>query len=184
MKVIFLAVWEILEIVVVAALAVFIVRTFLAQPFLVSGASMEPSFFNGDYLLIDEISYRLREPERGEVAVFKYPRDPKIDYIKRIIGLPGEKVAIENGNVKIFNAEHPEGFVLNESYLPENLKTLGNANVLLGEKEYFVMGDNRNYSYDSRRWGAVPRGNMLGLVRLRLLPITQAKVFDYSLLSN
>lgn len=177
MKVIFLAVWEILEIVVVAALAVFIVRTFLAQPFLVSGASMEPSFFNGDYLLIDEISYHLREPERGEVAVFKYPRDPKIDYIKRIIGLPGEKVAIENGNVKIFNTGHPEGFVLNESYLPENLKTLGNGEVSLGEKEYFVMGDNRNYSYDSRRWGAVPRGNMLGLVRLRLLPITQAKVY-------
>lgn len=179
MKTFLLALWEVMEVVVVAVVTVFLVRTFLVQPFLVSGASMEPNFGSGNYLLIDEITYRLREPERGEVVVFKYPSDPSVYYIKRIVGLPGEEISIKNGSVYIANSEMPKGGVLNEYYLRPELKTAGNMSVKLGEKEYFVLGDNRSHSFDSRSWGTLDRKNIIGLARLRLLPVTAAAVFNY-----
>ncbi len=179
MKQFLLSVWEVLEVVLVAALTVFFIRTFLVQPFLVSGASMEPNFSNGDYLIVDEISYRLREPNRFESIVFKYPIDPSLYYIKRIIGLPGERVIINNGIVKIFNKEHMEGLQLEERYLPSNVQTLGSIDITLGEGKYFVMGDNRNKSYDSRAWGVLPKENLIGVVRLRLLPLNEIKAFSY-----
>jgi signal peptidase I len=166
MRIIFAFFWEILKIVILAALIVFPIRYFLFQPFIVSGQSMEPNFHHGDYLIIDKLSFRLREPKRGEVIVFKYPRNPSQRYIKRIIGLPGEEVRIEDGNLKI------NGKILNESqYLPQ-VQTPGNLVLKLSENEYFVLGDNRNSSLDSRSWGPLLRENIIGRVFLRAWPIT------------
>lgn len=171
MRQFFKNVWEIVEVVLVAGVAVFIVRTYIAQPFLVSGASMEPNFSSGNYLFIDEISYRFQEPRRGEVIVFRYPGDERTFYIKRIIGLPDEQVMVDRGRVSI------NGQALIEPYLPADVKTVGAADLRLGAGEYFVLGDNRYYSFDSRQWGTLPRRDIIGLVRLRLLPISQARAF-------
>lgn len=180
MKAFLLATWEVAEIVLVSVVTVFLIRSFLIQPFLVSGASMEPNFASNNYLLIDEITYLLRDPQRGEVIVFRYPNDPSTYYIKRVIGLPGERVEVKGGSVYVFDQDGSKKMFSEENYLPSGLKTSGIASVQLGEKEYFVLGDNRNYSYDSRSWGKLGRDNIIGLARLRLLPVTQAKVFDYT----
>jgi len=166
-------------VVLIAVVTVFLIRTFLIQPFLVSGASMEPNFGSGNYLIIDELTYRLREPERGEVVVFKYPNNPSTYYIKRIVGLPGEKVEIKEGSVYIFNSEHPDGLRLEEEYLPFNVNTSGSVSTSLSDSEYFVLGDNRSYSFDSRSWGSLQKKYIIGLARLRLLPINQVQAFSY-----
>jgi len=166
--------WEIFEVVAVAVVVVVAIRSFIVQPFLVSGASMEPSFSSNDYLLIDEVSYRFNQPSRGDVIVFRYPGDESIYYIKRVIGLPGEHLLISDGKIKIFNSENPDGFVLDEFYLPSGLKTSGNEEVALKSDQYFVMGDNRNYSFDSRSWGNLQKSEIVGLVRLRLWPFNKA----------
>jgi len=170
--------WETMEIILVAVIAVVIIRNFLVQPFLVSGASMEPSFSSGDYLLIDEAVYRFRVPQRGEVAVFRYPGDESTFYIKRIVGLPGEKIEINNGSITIFNTQNPNGFILSENYLPVGHKTSGQEEVVLKSDEYFVMGDNRNYSFDSRSWGNLPKSEIVGLVRLRLWPFNKVMAVE------
>ncbi|MDO8515878.1 MAG: signal peptidase I [bacterium] len=174
----FAAFIEIGEIALVAIGAVFLIRNFLVQPFLVSGESMVPNFQNGDYLLIDELTYRLRTPVRGEVDVFRYPNDETTYFIKRVIGLPGERILIRDGRVTIFNDEHKDGFTLNElSYLPAGLSTEGNADVTLQDNQYFMLGDNRPYSSDSRTWGVLPAKDIIGLVRMRLWPLNAITVF-------
>jgi len=164
-----------LEIILLLFLVVFPIRFFLFEPFLVRGQSMEPNFHNLDYLIIDKLSYFLREPQRGEVVVFKPPFDDHIYYIKRIIGLPGEKIIIEESKITIYNKEHPKGFVLNENYL-RNHYTSGKIEVNLGKDEYFVLGDNREVSYDSRRWGPVKRERIVGRVifQISLVKLAQA----------
>lgn len=171
------SVLEIFEIALVAVGAVFLIRSFLVQPFLVSGSSMVPSFKNGDYLLVDEITYHFRPPERGEVVVFKYPNDQSTYFIKRIIGLPGERVQIQNGRVTIFNQDHPQGFSLNESYIPASVSTSGNENFDLAPGQYLVLGDNRSFSFDSRSWGTLPARDIVGVVRLRLWPLSEFSAF-------
>jgi len=166
---------EILEVVVVSAFSVFIIRTFLFQPFLVSGASMEPNFSNGDYLLVDEISYRLREPQRGEVVVFEPPVGGHY-FIKRIIGLPNEKIKIQNGEITILNFKGGK-ILLKENYLPINVKTFGDLEITLKSDQYFVLGDNRNYSFDSRAWGSLSKNKIIGSAKLRVWPITTAMAF-------
>ncbi len=179
MKSFLYAIWEIMEVALIALIAVLVIRYFFVQPFLVSGASMEPTFSGGDYLLIDEISYRFREPSRGEVIVFKYPGNESLYYIKRIIGLPGEKIEIKNGKIVVFNNEHPGGIVLSEEYLPFGLNTTGKEeSVIIGSDEYFVLGDNRNFSFDSRSWGALQKNELVGLVRLRLWPPNEVMAFE------
>lgn len=170
-----LALLEVLEIALVTIGAVIAIRYFLVQPFLVSGGSMDPTFANGDYLLIDQLTYRFREPERGEVVVFKNADGTY--FIKRVIGLPGETVLVGDGSVHITNAEHPKGYQLPEQYLPNSLPTSGASDITLGKDQYFVMGDNRPYSYDSRSWGAVESKTIVGIVRLRLWPVSHAKAF-------
>ncbi|MDD3170583.1 MAG: signal peptidase I [Candidatus Paceibacterota bacterium] len=161
------------------ALAIVIpVRIMLFQPFVVSGASMDPNFHDADYLIIDEMTYKLREPERQEVIVFKYPLNPSYKYIKRIIGLPGEKIEIKEG--EIFITKDNETVKLEEAYLSEEVKEEWKRNVdfsvELALDQYFVMGDNRNYSSDSRSWGPVPKKNIVGKVFVKL------SLFDF--LSN
>ena len=167
--------FEIVQTIVIAVVAVFLVRTFIAQPFLVSGSSMEPNFQNGNYLLIDEIVYRFRAPERGEIVVFKYPGDHRSYYIKRIIGLPGERVVVDNGKVTVYQSG---GFkVLEEPYLSPSVVG-GNTETTLAADQYFVMGDNRNFSYDSRNWGPVAKAEIVGLVRFRLWPVDEVMAFS------
>ena len=167
---------EIVKIVILAAIIVLPIRYFIFQPFFVQGISMEPSFEDSDYLIVDEITYRFRDPERGEVIVFKYPKNPTQRYIKRIIGLPGETVGIKEGKVTIFSGKTK--IVLDESeYLLPSLETSGDIRVSLSEKEYFVLGDNRSFSSDSRRWGVLPRENIVGKVYLRAWPfVALAKI--------
>lgn len=167
---------EILEVVVIAVGAVFLIRYFLVQPFLVSGASMVPNFRDGDYLLVDELTYRIRDPGRGEVAVFHYPNDRSTFFIKRIIGLPGEEIRIHDNSVVVVNELYPDGFDLQEPYLLPDTLTSGDYDIELGEDEYYLLGDNRLYSYDSRAWGALTRDELVGVARLRLWPIKEATV--------
>lgn len=165
----FQVIWEFVKIIVIAAIIVLPIRYFLFQPFIVKGESMVPYLQSGDYLIIDEISYRFSEPKRGDVVVLNYPLDQKQRFIKRIIGLPGETVNIKNGEVTISKGQ--ESFVLQESYLPESLETEGSVNMTLGNNEYFVLGDNRQFSYDSRRWGILPKEDIIGRAFFRVFPI-------------
>lgn len=154
------------------ALALF-VRFFIAAPYVVSGASMEPTFENWDYLITDRASYRLNEPERGDVVIFKLPEEESRTLIKRVIGLPGETVSIQGGVVTIINSAHPEGFTLEEPYLSdENVGTLAPLYKTLEAEEYFVLGDNRRVSADSRVWGGLPAKDIVGKVFVRLFPFT------------
>ncbi len=150
-----------------------VIRFFVATPYIVSGASMEHTFENHDYLIIDRLTYDISTPQRGDVVVFGLPQEPSRDLIKRVIGLPGETVELsgQGPNVKIINAENPDGFTLEEPYLsPGNLGGASNMKVTLGPDQYFVLGDNRKVSADSRLWGTLPRKDIVGRVLLRLFP--------------
>ncbi len=174
MKKILYTIWEIAEVFLVALIAVAAIKYFLIQPFIVNGASMEPSFYDGDYLLVDELSYHFEQPQRGDVIVFKSPQDPSIYFIKRIIGLPGETIEVDNNVVKI------NGQVLDEKYLTDSLKDEWSGNVpptKLDSNHYFAMGDNRINSFDSRYWGPLDKNAIIGLVRLRLWPPSEIKFF-------
>ena len=168
------------EIVKFALLALVIVlpfRMFIAQPFIVSGASMSPTFETSQYLIVDKASYHFSEPHRGDVIVFRFPNDTSKRFIKRVIGLPGEIVRIQNNTVSIVHPTTGESLLLEEAYLPKNTQTRsGTATVLLGSDEYFVMGDNRSASSDSRDWGPVPRTEIIGRAYLRLFPPTQFSI--------
>ncbi len=169
-------IWEIAKIVIIAAVIVIPIRYFLFQPFFVKGQSMNPNFENGDYLIVDEISYRFKAPQRGEVIVFKYPGNPSQRFIKRVIGLPGETVEIKDSKIIIYKDSSSQ--TLDESeYLFSDLLTSGNINVNLAENEYFVLGDNRSYSFDSRRFGTLPEENIIGRVVFRAWPFTTAANF-------
>lgn len=153
------------------------IRFFVAAPFVVSGTSMESNFDNWDYLITDRVSYRLTDPARGDVIVFHLPQEYSRTLIKRIIGLPGETVDIEGTRVHVTNATHPDGFFLDEPYLdPENLGGPAGTHVTLSSDEYFVMGDNRRVSSDSRSWGTLPRENVIGKVLVRLFPLSKIDV--------
>lgn len=166
-------VWETIKVVVISLAIILPIRYYLVQPFFVKGASMEPSFEDGDYLLVDEISYRFSEPARGDVIIFRYPEDRSQFFIKRIVGLPGETVEIKSNRVTIYNADGPDGFVLYENYLDPSQETLGNMLTRLDDNEYFVLGDNRLQSSDSRRWGPVNRMLITGKAFLRAWPFSK-----------
>lgn len=176
----FLFVFELIKIVVISLVIIVPVRYFLIQPFYVKGASMEPNFYDHEYLIIDEITYRFKEPERGEIIVFKYPRNPQEYFIKRLIGLPGEKVQIKDGAVIIFNNEFPDGMTLREDYLPQGISTYGLSEevVKLADDEIYVLGDNRNSSKDSRYFGPVNVSFITGRVFFRGWPFSRVEIFD------
>lgn len=160
---------EIVRFSLIAILIVFPIRLFVAQPFIVSGASMETTFHSGEYLIVDQLSYYFRQPARGEVIVFKYPRDPSKYFIKRVVGEPGDTVTIENGIVSITNKANPDGFDLKEPYA-EPTPLAPKMVEKLGEREYFVMGDNRDESSDSRTWGVLQQEKIVGRAWVRLFP--------------
>ncbi len=163
---------EIAIFVILAVLIVLPIRLFLAQPFVVEGESMQPTFENGDYLIVDEISYRFNPPERGDVIVFKSPANPAVFYIKRIVGLPNESVIISRGEVTVTTTAG-EKIVLDEPYVVAEDATYSKP-THLGADEYYVLGDNRPNSSDSRIWGALPADDIMGKPVLRLLPPGQA----------
>ncbi len=165
---------EILRFSLIALLIVVPVRMFIAQPFIVSGASMEQTFHNGEYLIVDQVSYHLHSPERGDVVIFRYPRDPSKYFIKRIIGIPGDTITIEGSTVTIVNEANPEGFTVNEPYI-KSMRDGVTITEELGDREYFVMGDNRDESSDSRVWGVLQEERIIGKAFLRLFP---PQVFD------
>lgn len=162
-----------------ALIALFIVlpfRLFIAQPFIVNGASMDPTFENGDYLIVDQLSYRFDGPERGEPVIFKYPKDRTKYFIKRIVGMPMETVIIRGETVTIKNDRFPEGFTIDEPYIRHH-KTDDDIVMTLKENEYFVMGDNRSGSSDSRVWGALPEEDIVGRPLVRLFPLSKLGIF-------
>lgn len=186
--------WEIIKVIFTAALIVVPVRIFLFQPFIVQGASMEPNFEDGQYLIINELGYKstllgspdkplvsinpLKKIKRGMVVVFHYPLDPSKFFIKRVIGLPGEKIEIKNSSVSIYNQDNPQGFALNEKeYLASGVKTMGEETIILKSDEYFVMGDNRMFSSDSRSWGPVKEKYITGEVLIRAWPPDKINLF-------
>ncbi|MBI3255721.1 MAG: signal peptidase I [Candidatus Andersenbacteria bacterium] len=170
--------WELLKAFLVAIIIIVPIRYFLVQPFFVRGASMEPTFNDGQYLIIDQLSYRFRQPARGEVVVFHYPNRPSQFFIKRVIGLPHETVRIEGGQVIIKNTRHPEGVILNETaYLPADLRTGGQLETELGDDDYFVLGDNRPASSDSRSWGLLKEKEIVGRVWVRAFPFDALTIF-------
>jgi len=197
----FLFLWEVFKVVLISLAIVLPIRLFLFQPFVVKGQSMEPTFHNGDYLIVDEITYKFRNPERGEVVVFYYPyyqgyykKDVNLGswhlfsikiphrqrFIKRIIGLPGETVEITDGKVFILESDGTK-IQLKENYiLSGKTKTYGGQElkVKLSKDEYFVMGDNRDFSFDSRVWGPVKKDFIIGRVVLRLFPLSKIEIFN------
>lgn len=166
--------WELVRFAVIALAIVVPIRVLIAEPFVVSGHSMVPTFEDSDYLIIDKISYKLNDPKRDDIVVFRYPNDQKKFFIKRVIGLPNETVDIKGSVVTITNQEHPLGFSLNEPYV-KNISS-DTTHYELKSDEYFVMGDNRSGSSDSRYWGAVNKKFLTGRVLLRLLPINNIDV--------
>lgn len=162
--------WEIIRFTIIALAIVIPIRIFIAQPFIVSGESMYPTFNDGDYLIIDEISYRLGEPDRGDVVVFRYPLKPDRFFIKRIIALPNETISYQNGDLTV-TTEDNEEISIDEPYIDEFEND--NFELTLTEEEYFVMGDNRDASSDSRVWGPLPEKYITGRALVRLLPASQ-----------
>ncbi len=162
---------------VALGLALFI-RFFIAAPYIVQGASMMPTFQDLNYLIIDRVSYNLESPQRGDVVVFDLPQNESRALIKRVVGLPGETVIIQGNVVTIVSEEHPQGFQLEEPYVSEeNFGGASNVSITLSADEYFVLGDNRKVSADSRVWGALPREDIVGRVFVRLFPFGQISFF-------
>lgn len=173
---------ELVKIAILAGITIGLVRYFLFKPFYVKGQSMEPTFQEKDYLIIDEITYRFREPQRGEVVVFRSPAGNGDYYLKRIVGLPGERVKIADHKVIVYNLENPQGVVVEELYLEE--ATPGAIMQSLSADQYFVMGDNRGASYDSRRFGPIEDKDIVGRAWFRGWPFTRISKFaspDYNL---
>jgi signal peptidase I len=180
--------FELVKIVIISLVIIVPIRYFLIQPFYVKGASMEPNFHDHEYLIIDEISYRFKDPKRGDIVVFRYPKNPQEYFIKRIIGLPNETIEFEEGKIFIYD-NNSERVELVEEYLPEDLKTysLGQNSFTIDENEYFVMGDNRNSSKDSRSFGPIADSYIIGKVLLRGWPFSRISLFpspEYEFILN
>ncbi len=163
---------EIVQFALIALIIVIPVRWFIAQPFIVSGASMENTFHSGEYLIVDQLSYHLEEPQAGDVIVFRYPKNPSTFFIKRIIGVPGDTITIDGNVVTITNETYPGGLVLDEPYI-RSMAASTFLTETLGDREYFVMGDNRDRSSDSRVWGILQRENIIGRAFVRLFPFSR-----------
>lgn len=167
---------------------VFILHTFVFQAFHVDGRSMEPTLANSDYLIVSKVEASIARiinrqpyiPERGEVIIFKYPNKPNLVFVKRAVALPGERVVIKDGIIKIYNQENPNGISPDTSEFERlGATTLGNIDEIVPENHVFVLGDNRepSGSFDSRDWGTLPSDHIIGRAALRLLPLDAFKTF-------
>lgn len=175
---------EIFKFSLIALLIVVPIRLFIAQPFIVSGASMDPTFDSGQYLIVDQLSYRFNEPQRGEVIIFRYPKDQTKFFIKRIIGLPNETITIQGTTITVINKDNLNGFELTEPYLAAANIKRDSVRLVLSENEYFVMGDNRRASSDSRAWGPLEEELIIGRAFVRLFPISEITLFPGTAVNN
>jgi len=178
-------VYEIVKTVIVVLVFALIIRTFLVQPFVVDGSSMEPTFHNHEYLMVEKLNFAFHSPQRGDIVVFKYPLNPSLNYVKRIIGVPGDRVVIAQGKVTVYNNLNPNGLALNEAYIPRDLQTkvsgeLSEHTWSVDQNSYFVLGDNRDHSDDSRSWGLVPQPNIVGKVWLTVYPFEDFGVVHHA----
>lgn len=176
---------ELIKTAIIVSVLAYVIRLFILQPFIVEGSSMYPQFQTQDYLLVDKVSYRLHQPERGDIIVFRYPNDLSINYVKRVIGLPGEKVVIEDGIVTVFPTVTDKGIVLEEKYIPSENSTrlpsgASRAEFLVPKDQYFVLGDNRQASSDSREWGFLPKEDLIGRVVVQAFPLNRAAVIPHA----
>ncbi|MDD5043553.1 MAG: signal peptidase I [Patescibacteria group bacterium] len=170
---------ELVKVVIISLIVIVPVRYFLIQPFYVKGASMEPNFYDHEYLIIDEISYRLEMPQRGDIVVFKYPQDPSQYFIKRVIGLPDERIIVKDGGVYLYDENKKQEILLDErDYLSATVLTPGRIDIELGEGEYFVLGDNRSSSLDSRTFGPIAEPFIVGKAWIRGWPFNKIKIFN------
>ena len=168
--------FDVVKILFLAVVLVEVVRLFVAQPFVVSGDSMVPTFYPNDYVVIDELTYELHKPQRGDIIIFHYPLDPSIYFIKRLIGLPGDTVMVDNGSVFVQSGTSTQR-LLTEPYLEAGVPKIETGTTTLGPDEYFVLGDNRNSSFDSRVWGPVPGRYIVGRAFVRLFPFTHTTLY-------
>lgn len=175
---------ETVKIIVISLAIILPIRYFLIQPFYVKGASMEPTFYTHDYLIVNELEYRLNDPVRGDIVILKYPKDPSQYFIKRVIGLPGERVVVRDFKVFIYNTENPDGIELTEPYLSEGETTGINMDRTTGVGEYIVFGDNRDQSLDSRNFGVVPRDHIIGKVWFRGWPFSKWGTIEHAVYQN
>ncbi len=168
-----IAIFDFLQSIVVVMAIMVMIYLFVMSPQEIKGASMEPSFVNGEYILTNKILFKLRDPERGDVVIFKSPSNPEIDYIKRIIGLPADTVSLKNNVIYVNDTKVEEPYlaagisIFGGSYLRENQE------VIIPEGKYFVMGDNRPHSADSREFGPIPKEDFIGKAFLRYWPFTK-----------
>ena len=170
--------FDTIRIIVISLIIIIGIRSFVMQPFFVNGQSMEPNFYDGDYLIVNEIGYRIDDPKRGDVIIFHYPNDPHQFFIKRIIGLPGEKIEIRNNKIVIYNKEHPDGFALDEIYISKSAVISKDYSQELKNDEYYVLGDNRIASSDSRVWGVLEKHYIVGKAWIRAWPFDNFSVFE------
>ncbi|MCX6740622.1 MAG: signal peptidase I [Candidatus Parcubacteria bacterium] len=171
---------EIVKVVIISLAIIIPVRYFLIQPFYVKGASMEPNFYDHEYLIINEISYRFTGPERGDIIIFRYPKDPSQYFIKRVIGLPGDIIKLKDNKIYIKTKETSDFVALDETeYLNEDVNTLsfGRSDYELEADQFFVMGDNREQSLDSRRFGPIDRRLIIGKAWIRGWPFDKVTIF-------
>jgi signal peptidase I len=160
----------------ILAIVLFVSINLISARIRVDGASMEPTLVSGEYVIVNRISYRLGSPKRGDIIVFHFPRDPKEEYIKRVIGLPGDEVEVKNNAVYV-NGQH-----LDESYLKVTTNYIGTWKV--PESQLFVLGDNRNNSSDSHDWGTVPKDYVVGKAILVYWPPPAWGLIDHVPLAN
>ncbi|MCX6808809.1 MAG: signal peptidase I [Candidatus Berkelbacteria bacterium] len=190
-------IFELLKTGIIVFVLAFLLRYFLIQPFLVDGQSMMPTFHDKEYLLVEKLSYLIGQPQRGDVVVFRYPKNPSVSYIKRIFGLPNETVVSDSNKITIKNSANPQGFVLSESYIPSEFNTAAFTGVddngvftkSLKDNEYFVFGDNREHSSDSREWGPLPKANIIGRAWVTLFPLDRVSIhkrikYDVSIVTS
>jgi signal peptidase I len=171
-------------------LIVLILHNFVFQAYHVLGSSMVPTLHETDYLIVSKVGYtqtlvehmlgqnKTYIPARGQIIVFHYPSDTSKVFVKRVVGLPGERIVIKNGNVTIFNKDNPNGFNPDLKYEPSETVTLLDTDQTVQEGHIFVMGDNRTPggSFDSREWGQLPSSYIIGNAVLRLLPLDKVRV--------
>ena len=164
---------ELIKFIVIALIIVIPLRAYIAQPFIVSGVSMDPTFISGQYLIVDQVTYHFQAPKREDVIIMRYPRDPKTFFIKRIVGLPGETLSVKGGIMTVKSKNHPEGMKIDDSHAKKPVPTTDDFEITLGNTEYFVMGDNRRESSDSRVWGPLEEKYIVGRLLLSLLPFSR-----------